>query len=235
MAQLPAEIWEKIIEFAYNPAKCGWHKNLFKIAFVSKMHNDLIRYLFKKFIEKPIIMFATNTLLKNDIVRYMVRNGSVIEKGYLLRNLNGTYDDSHFCFENCESRNKFFDSNISKNRYIVANHVTHIKTRGKDKGRAVHLKLNCPVIVVPFVDPGLDFIRGVYVIGSKPLLTRYYDQSMSERVSPNFLKHLEDETKLISCGWLNDMTFIKFFQYVINTNNPIPLDPIEFVRCIGQN
>ena len=71
MTNFPAEIWEKIIIFAY-PFKESWHNDLWKISRISKMHYNLILYLFLLFIKKPIFTghLRDDTALKN-ICKYM--------------------------------------------------------------------------------------------------------------------------------------------------------------------
>ena len=172
---LPIEIWTMIIEFAYDPLRYGWHRDLWLIARTSKTHYDAVKYLFIRFCEKS--HFPQNSKLYlsiDDYINIMIKNCPIIEPGFFMRvpdfYFSGlTIMSSRkytFYSKNCyDKKIKFFQQNYFTNRCSISKTCTNQSkniffSQHTDTHEDVTLK--DPTIIIPYITP--QYTRGIFAI-----------------------------------------------------------------------
>ena len=237
---LPAEIWQLIIEFAYDPIRLGWHRDLWRIACTSKMHYNIVKYFFDKYMNNPIFQeikpknffFSRSNKLYlsvDDYLNITTKNCPIIEPGFFIYQTGFyfaattissvvSYYKHSLSIENCyNSKINFFEQDHFTKRCLVCK----IRTVKTETGflywrREVYknVVLEQPIIVIPYMSH--IGIRSIFVIiknsfGS--LLYSYSDYTSSKAA-------ISDWNNV--CQFLSDNTRNSILRYVLYTNYPIP-------------
>ena len=231
---LPPEIWEIIIEFTYDPCNKGWHRNLWKIGLVTKMHHSLVCYLFKKYMKKPTFpkMRTKLFLLEDDIIQYMIKDVPVIKPGFVVRRIAEKSTEYkkmplEFSFTNWGSNEDFFEkygayfSKENNKRFLIARSFTIQNQSSKNKKTSLCSKQieKSFIIIIPFgpnIDKnastklGHEICQGVYIIGNI--------------VGCNMTKYLHQTPKdfPVTRKNISNISIYKILRYVIDRRNPIP-------------
>ena len=224
MPELPIEIWQKIIEFAYNPLRRGWHKDLCKIiALVSKMHCELVKYIFYNFVRKPRFPEQMpNILSETAVVHCLMQNLPEIMPGFLVEDSYIKKNPVRFTYTNCINNNDFFSSftqQMNDNsifemykscRFLVAHSYTKII-----KADYLHRKCNTyEQIKKPFIV--LPFKKCVIIIGNDSIMKKIYCDDDHTYFYPKYM-------------FSRHLSMLIFLRYIMNSNNELSDNVEEFI------
>ena len=206
---IPRDVWSLIIEFAYDPLKRGWYYYMWRLCLVSKMHNSIVKELFRKFAKNPIFPDRRNFFTARDVINYLIRDAPVIKGGFYVEYVYNGKRKTKFSFKNCINDNNFFDNNDK--RFFVAKHYSQFRLVNGyyNPTKAQIIKLDHPIIIIPFHND----ISGAYVIDYHFIHT-YYNTT-----------NIEKEQKSKKYYFTDTSDLLKILRYVMDTNNSIPSHP----------
>ena len=212
MTDLPIEIWQIIIEYAYD-LHYGWHCGVFKLCLASRTYNELVKYLFQKFINKPVFLKQDAAFLSmKEIIKFMTKDLPKLVDGYLIEDEYSRNVD--FSLINFITDENFFHKYKNERCFVAYSYF-----RKNKKGDCLQIKLSDPIIIAPFTyyKPTGLLTQGVYLIGNN--------------IHTKFAAHTDDGILIQTVTNMDiskiNYSFHKYVNYIVNTNNVISTDPME--------
>ena len=233
MSVLPIEIWRMIIEFAYDPLKLGWHRDLQKISLTSKIHCDLIQYLFELYIKNPVFPTGrfSGYLIKKDIIKYLIRDVAPIDPGFLSRTKNidprflsrtkklalnkkekKSYKNAlYFSDKNYYHGTNFYEKTYINSRYLIAKSYTQIE-KNLHETRISEIQVEIPILIIPYTNPNTNIVDQIFLIGNQSYDMKCYQRRTS---------HFWTENSLMLTMFDGSDLILKILTYIMKEKNPI--------------
>ena len=229
MPDFPAEIWQMIIEYAY-PINIGWNNRLWHLAKISKMHYNLVKYIFSQYKKLPIFPKhpKNDFLSETAVIKYITKNFPEIPSGFIIYYYsynptnNKNFISIRFSFTNILDQNISFTKNIRPHRYLIAKSYVYdqgYSNPGKSKrgkrwknGQRSSENIKHPIIIVPFDDGCYVFFVGCQQTGNLTIYNKWYFDT------------IKDDLKYIS-----HQSMLHMIRYVMDNDNPIPNNADSFI------
>lgn len=138
---LPGDVWRKIIAYVYDPTIDGWTTWLFRIGAVSRIHQQIIRDLFTRYLSGSTLNLAginnTTTTKWNEyrLMSHLTRHFPRIPAGYVEFHDYGNEKVRFPSFREIPyaKSEKFFEQKFMKQRFFVTDDYTEVKWYSRDE------------------------------------------------------------------------------------------------------
>ena len=213
MINFPAEIWEKIIVFAY-PLKFGWHRRLWVIASLSHMHYNIVKYLFECFMKNPVFLSKTNSpfLSITNAIKYITRDLPEMDGAFLSRETT-VQRYFNFKFSNFITGENFSASEYSTKRCLIAKTYIYENTRKKLNNPVIILPLKNNVIILFTNTIGSHHLRNYISLNLRNYISSILHRDRQGTPIPKKVEYID----------VNNVTVWKIIKYILDENNPIPI------------